>query len=109
MRAINIAFGLIWGFIVSQFLSFLLTLLTFLFLPLPLFLSYWIYVISFILGIVLFFYVKEFFRKPNALTGILSILMLFLSVAMIPGLGRQLGDKLKDLQSSMSIPINTLR
>ena len=53
MRAINIAFGLIWGFIVSQFLSFLLTLLTFLFLPLPLFLSYWIYVISFILGIVL--------------------------------------------------------
>ena len=102
MRAINIAFGLIWGFIVSQFLSFLLTLLVFLFLPLPLFFSYWIYAISFILGIVFFFCVKEFFRRPNVLIGILSILILFLSVAMIPGFGRQLGDKLKDLQSSMT-------
>jgi hypothetical protein len=83
--------------------------LAFLFLPTLLFLSYRIYAISFILGIILFFYVKEFFRRPNALIGILSILILFLSVAMIPVLGRQLGDKLKDLQGSMAPLINTSR
>ena len=109
MRTIKVTFGVIWGFIISQILFFLLMLLVFLFLPLPLFLSYWIYAISFILGTVFFFFVKEFFNRPNILIGILSILILFLSVALIPELGRQLGDKLEDLRSSMSLPIHILR
>ena len=95
------AFGLFWGFFISQLASLVLVLCALIFLPISSLPSTpFIYGMSFVGGLILFVLLKPHFRKPSIVVGVISILIFFLSVVCVPLLGKTLGDKAARIENS---------
>jgi hypothetical protein len=96
----KLSFGIIWGFMITQMAALTISFMILLYLNLPpnnLVLS-----LSFISGLLVFRGVSRYFEKLNFVVGLLSFVVFFFCLFLIPNLASHLLDK-----ELLRVPENT--
>ncbi len=87
-------FGAIWGFVVSLTVSYFLILIVLPYLPREIISNYSILIGAFVLGILIFNLVKDWFKNISLVVGIVSIIIFALIILYIPVVAVNVVDKI---------------